>query len=78
MIRCFFCYSIKLWGVCFSPHSSMCTFDYINSIRFFSGLYGSRHFIVSCRSGHSHDYDIVEGPIANDTVFKRSMKFTLH
>lgn len=26
-------------------------------------------FIVSCRSGHSHDYDIVEGPMANDTIF---------
>ena len=26
-------------------------------------------FIVSCRSGNSHDYDIVEGPMANDTIF---------
>ena len=24
-------------------------------------------FIVSCRLGHSHDYDIVEGPMADDT-----------
>lgn len=26
-------------------------------------------FIVSCRSGKSHDYDIVEGPMADDTIF---------
>ena len=26
-------------------------------------------FIVSCRSGNSHDYDIVEGPMAHDTIF---------
>ena len=26
-------------------------------------------FIVSCRSGHSHGYDIVEGPMANDTIY---------
>lgn len=26
-------------------------------------------FIVACRSGKAHDYDIVEGPMANDTIF---------
>ena len=26
-------------------------------------------FIVSCRSGKPHDYDIVEGPMANDTIY---------
>ncbi len=26
-------------------------------------------FIVACRSGKSHDYDIVEGPMADDTIF---------
>lgn len=26
-------------------------------------------FIVSCRSGNGHSYDIVEGPMANDTIF---------
>ena len=25
--------------------------------------------IVSCRNGKSHDYDIVEGPMANDTIY---------
>ena len=26
-------------------------------------------FIVNCRSGKTHDYDIVEGPMADDTVW---------
>lgn len=26
-------------------------------------------FIAACRSGKSHDYDIVEGPMADDTIF---------
>ena len=26
-------------------------------------------FIVACRSGKSHAYDIVEGPMADDTIF---------
>lgn len=26
-------------------------------------------FIVSCRTGTGHDYDIVEGPMADDTIY---------
>ena len=26
-------------------------------------------FIVACRTGKSHDYDIVEGPMADDTIY---------
>lgn len=25
-------------------------------------------FIVACRTGNSHEYDIVEGPMADDTI----------
>lgn len=32
-------------------------------------------FIVSCRLGNSHDYDIVEGPMANDTIFNYVQNF---
>lgn len=32
-------------------------------------------FIVSCRLGHPHDYDIVEGPMANDTIFNYVQNF---
>ena len=26
-------------------------------------------FIVSCRTGHPHSYDVVEGPMADDTIY---------
>ncbi|MBP5212718.1 MAG: DUF3990 domain-containing protein [Pyramidobacter sp.] len=32
-------------------------------------------FIVACRLGHSHDFDIVEGPMANDTIFNYVQNF---
>lgn len=32
-------------------------------------------FIVACRTGKSHDYDIVEGPMANDTIFNYVQNF---
>ena len=32
-------------------------------------------FIVSCRLGHSHTYDIVEGPMADDTIFNYVQNF---
>lgn len=32
-------------------------------------------FIVKCRLGTSHDYDIVEGPMANDTIFNFVQNF---
>lgn len=32
-------------------------------------------FIVACRSGKNHDYDIVEGPMADDTIFNYVQNF---
>ena len=32
-------------------------------------------FIASCRLGKPHDYDIVEGPMANDTIFNYVQDF---
>lgn len=32
-------------------------------------------FIVACRMGKPHDYDIVEGPMANDTIFNYVQNF---
>ncbi|MDO4922186.1 MAG: DUF3990 domain-containing protein [Phascolarctobacterium sp.] len=32
-------------------------------------------FIAACRSGNSHSYDIVEGPMANDTIFNYVQNF---
>lgn len=32
-------------------------------------------FIAACRSGQPHDYDVVEGPMADDTVFNYVQSF---
>ena len=32
-------------------------------------------FIVKCRHGESHSYDIVEGPMANDTIYNYIQDF---
>ena len=32
-------------------------------------------FIVFCRNGGNHDFDIVEGPMANDTIFNYVQDF---
>lgn len=32
-------------------------------------------FIAACRMGKSHDYDIVEGPMADDTIFNYVQNF---
>lgn len=32
-------------------------------------------FIVACRSGEAHNYDIVEGPMADDTIFNYVQNF---
>ena len=32
-------------------------------------------FIAACRTGHQHPYDIVEGPMANDTIFNYVQEF---
>ena len=32
-------------------------------------------FIAACRIGKPHDYDIVEGPMANDTIFNYVQNF---
>lgn len=32
-------------------------------------------FIASCRLGYAHDYDIVEGPMADDTIFNYVQNF---
>lgn len=32
-------------------------------------------FIAACRNGENHDFDIVEGPMANDTIFNYVQDF---
>lgn len=32
-------------------------------------------FVVACRNGQKHDYDIVEGPMADDTIYNYIQEF---
>ncbi len=32
-------------------------------------------FVVTCRNGESHEYDIVEGPMADDTIYNYIQEF---
>ena len=32
-------------------------------------------FVVACRNGTSHEYDIVEGPMADDTIYNYIQEF---
>lgn len=32
-------------------------------------------FVVACRMGQAHDYDIVEGPMADDTIYNYVQEF---
>lgn len=34
-------------------------------------------FVISCRSGNTHDYDVVIGPMADDTIYDYIEAYTL-
>ena len=43
--------------------------DKLNILRFPRMSDEWLNFIASCRTGATHTYDIVEGPMANDTIY---------
>lgn len=43
--------------------------DSLNILQFETMTEDWLHFIAECRAGKIHDYDIVEGPMADDTVW---------
>ncbi|MCM1497192.1 MAG: DUF3990 domain-containing protein [Clostridium sp.] len=54
---------------CYVPNNSL-------NVKIFSEMTEEwLDFIVACRSGSSHDYDIVEGPMADDTIFNYVQNF---
>lgn len=54
---------------CYTPDDSL-------KIKRFPEMSGEwLDFIVACRLGKSHDYDIVEGPMADDTIFNYVQNF---
>ncbi len=70
----------KRWAVRYQGHGIINEYSYIpnkdlNVLKFEEMTEEWLDFIVSCRLGKSHDYDIVEGPMANDTIFNYVQNF---
>lgn len=80
----FYCTSILSqavrWATRFSGEGIVNEYEYtpddsLRVLRFPEMTEDWLDFIVACRSGKPHDYDIVEGPMANDTIFNYIQNF---
>ncbi|MFC1238928.1 DUF3990 domain-containing protein [Treponema vincentii] len=70
----------KRWAVRFSGKGIVNEYEYVQGIslkmlNFPKMTEEWLDFIIDCRRGKSHDYDIVEGPMANDTIFNYIQDF---
>lgn len=74
----FYCTLIKeqaeRWATRFGNGGYISKYEYmecleLKTLKFESMTEEWLDFIANCRLGKSHSYDIVEGPMANDTVF---------
>lgn len=74
------CEQAKRWAIRFTGTGIINEYEFILSseldiLKFPEMTEEWLDFIVECRSGKSHDYDIVEGPMANDTIFNYIQNF---
>lgn len=74
------CEQAKRWAIRFTGTGIINEYEFILSseldiLKFPEMTEEWLDFIVECRSGKSHDYDIVEGPMANDTIFNYVQNF---
>ena len=70
----------KRWAVRFSGKGIVNEYEYVQGIslkmlNFPEMTEEWLDFIIDCRRGKSHDYDIVEGPMANDSIFNYIQDF---
>ncbi len=70
----------KRWAIRYTGKGMINVYEYVESpllkiLKFPQMTEEWLDFIVSCRSGKAHDYDIVEGPMANDTIFNYIQNF---
>ena len=49
--------------------------DSLNILKFDEMTEEWLDFVVACRNGTSHEYDIVEGPMADDTIYNYIQEF---
>lgn len=64
----------KRWATRFGEDGYINAYEYtinpdLNVLKFDKMTEEWLDFIVDCRSGKSHSYDIVEGPMADDTIY---------
>lgn len=68
------------WAIRYGENGYINKYEYIENKRL-NYLYFEKmteewlDFIVACRSGHSHSYDIVEGPMIDDMVYNYVQNF---
>ena len=70
----------KRWAVRFSGKGIVNEYEYVQGISLKMSNFPEMteewlDFIIDCRRGKSHDYDIVECPMANDTIFNYIQDF---
>ncbi len=70
----------KRWAVRYNGHGIVNEYRYklndsMKILKFTEMTEEWLDFIAACRLGTSHDYDIVEGPMANDTIFNYVQNF---
>ncbi|MGP1576817.1 MAG: DUF3990 domain-containing protein [Treponema sp.] len=63
----------KRWAVRFSGKGMMNEYEYVQNLSLKTLNFPEiteewLDFMIDCRTGKSHAYDIVEGPMANDTI----------
>lgn len=68
------------WAVRFTGEGRISEFDYVPDSSLAKLTFPKMteewlDFIADCRRGIPHDYDIVEGPMANDTIFNYVQDF---
>lgn len=70
----------RRWAVRYSGHGIVNEYEYqpdaaLKVLKFSEMTEEWLDFIAACRIGKEHDYDIVEGPMANDTIFNYVQNF---
>lgn len=80
----FYCTTIKhqaeRWATRYGLDGYISIFEYIENpdlrmLKFDDMTEEWLDFIAACRMGKPHEYDIVEGPMANDTIFNYVQSF---
>ena len=64
----------KKWALRKKPQPTINYFEYLEddwlkTLKFTDTTDDWLEFIISCRNGNLHDYDVIEGPMADDQLF---------